>query len=130
MVAGLALAFATAAHAKTAAERLADFDTSFKRTGEVERCLSLHRIHDTRIIDERHILFRIDVSHYYLNTLPRACTPLNLNRGFVIRTRLTKLCDVDWITVIEPPFNRHGHFQGPVCGLGHFERVEKIGANE
>ena len=130
MVVGLALALATAAQAKTTAERLADFEASFERTGEMETCLLLHRIRDTRVIDGRHILFRTGVSRYYLNTLPYACSSLAVHRGFVIDQQLTKLCDVDWITVIQGPPDRQGHFQGPGCGLGRFERVEKIDANE
>ena len=130
IVVGLAWALATAAEAKTAAERRADFEASFVRTGEVERCLQLHRIRDTRVIDTQHILFRTGVSRYYLNTLPRACGSLTIDRGFVIDQQLTKLCDVDWITVIQGSPDRHGYFQGPGCGLGRFERVEKIDVDE
>ena len=130
MIVASTVALAAAAQAKTAAERLADFEASFVRTGEVENCLQLHRIHDTRVIDTQHILFRTGVSRYYLNTLPRACGSLIANRGFVIDPHLTKLCDVDWITVIQGPINHDGHFQGPGCGLGQFERVEKIDATE
>ena len=130
IVVGLALTLPTAAEAKSAAERLADFEASFERTGEMETCLLLHRIRDTRVIDERHILFRTGVSRYYLNTLPHACGSLAIHRGFVIDQQLTKLCDVDWITVIQGPPDRHGHFQGPGCGLGQFERLEKIETDE
>ena len=99
MLVGLALALCTAVEAKTAAERLADFEASFERTGEMENCLQLYRIQDTRVIDGRHILFRTDVSRYYVNTLPRACSSLSVHRSFVIRPQPTRLCNLDWITV-------------------------------
>jgi hypothetical protein len=84
MVAWLTVALATVVEAKAVAERLADFEASFVRTGEVESCLQLHRIHDTRAIDTQHILFRTGVSRYYLNTLPHAFGSLTVHRGFVI----------------------------------------------
>ena len=130
MIFALALALAVSAEAKTAAERLAGFEASFERTGETERCLSLHRIRDTRVVDERHILFRIGARAYYVNTLPHACGALTVDRGFVIGPELTRLCDVDWITVVVGPVSRDGPVQGPSCGLGQFERVEKIDARE
>ena len=130
IVAGLTLASATTAQARTPAERLADFEAGFAHTGEVERCLQLHRIRDTRVIDERHILFRTGVSRYYLNTLPQACGALTMDRGIAIDPRSTRLCDVDWITAIQGPPDHEGRFRGPGCGLGRFERVERIDLDE
>ena len=72
IVAIVLLATTLATSANTPANpRLARFNEDFERTGETEDCVSLSRIHSTRVIDGGHILFRLYGNRYFLNVLPR-----------------------------------------------------------
>ena len=121
-----------AADARRSEEHWADFQARFERTGQIERCLMRHRIIETRVIDNRHILFRTGVNRYYLNTLPHECASLDHARTIGIDTPTSNLCDVDSVKVLDTAFHRSPgrRLIGPTCGLGRFERVEKRTAAE
>ncbi len=92
----------------------------FEPTGEIRKCLPAHEIRETRVLDDRTILFRAHVSDYYLNRLPRECPELKLEGRFAYKLRGTDdLCDIDTITVL----NSSG--TGPACLLGKFEALKK-----
>ncbi|MEQ8233119.1 MAG: hypothetical protein RLW61_07895 [Gammaproteobacteria bacterium] len=116
-------AFARAAAERAAASPTAWLDGEWRRTGERMRCLSLARIRATRVLDERHILFRVGAGTWYLNALPRDCHALDRHDALWLDTRTPRLCDLDWVRVIEPPAGIAP--RGPACGLGVFERVER-----
>ena len=130
-VVALFLLQATApAFAMSPAERWANFEAGYVRTGDIKRCLSLSQIHDMQVIDQQHILFRIGLRRHYLNTLPRPCYDLRYHSAITIETSTSRLCNVDWVRVVQSFASHAGRLRGPACGLGQFERVERRVAEE
>lgn len=85
------------------------------------RCLGLTSIRQMTILDRQHIVFKMDNGRHYLNTLPYPCSGLHRSRAILYRTSLTRLCDLDIITVLDdvgPGFRPQAS-----CGLGRFEPV-------
>ena len=119
---------ATADAGSVADQRLARFEAQYQQSGEFVDCLSIGQIRETRVIDGRHILFRV-TGGYYLTRLPNKCPRLGITRAFGYRTSTSRLCNVDVITAIDH-FDRHLGYPmgaaGPRCGLGKFEKLEKI----
>jgi hypothetical protein len=111
--------------ALTPAERLARFEATFAPTGETTRCLSLAALDHTRIIDDRHILFRVGVDTHYVNVLPRPCRGLSHRDALVIDSRNGRLCDVDWVRAVDSALPFGFGLRGPACGLGEFVRLER-----
>jgi len=102
------------------AEEQPTLPAGYEATGEIRKCLPAHDIRETRVLDDRTILFRAHVSDYYLNRLPRECPELKLEGRFAYELRGTDdLCDIDTITVL----NSSG--TGPACLLGKFEALKK-----
>lgn len=110
---------------------------------ESERCVSLTRLKDTDILNERNILFILRGNKIYRNVLPRRCPSLRNNRAISYRPTLNRLCESDLITVLEDP--GFGSMAGPSCVLGKFylmteaeadalreemEKVEELGLDE
>lgn len=95
---------------------------NYIRTGEFENCIRTHRIRDTDVLDDYHILFHLRGGKTYLNKLPHRCPRLGFEEAFSYRLSIPELCNVDIITVI----NRGGGpTLGPSCGLGKFELLEE-----
>ncbi len=95
--------------------------------GQSERCVSLTSIKRMTILDNRHIIFDLTGGRHYLNTLPYPCAGLHRSRAIMYRTSLSRLCDLDIITVLDdvgPGFRPMGS-----CGLGVFQPVtdEELG---
>lgn len=89
-------------------------------TGETRNCLPTYRIRNTRVLDNKTILFRMDGRDYYVNRLPRNCPGLKIEGGFGYTLRgLNDLCHTDSITVLSDIGG------GATCMLGKFDRVEK-----
>ena len=88
-----------------------------------EDCVSIPRIRDTDIIDDRTILFEMKGGQIYRNTLPRKCPGLRRSDAFMYKTRLSQLCAIDTISVL----NRlgGGFTRGPSCGLGKFYPISE-----
>lgn len=86
-------------------------------------CLKLDRIRDVDVIDNKTIVFQTGNNDYYLNRLPYNCNGLRLNDGFLYRTSLNEICNVDVITVLDKI--GPGYTGGPSCGLGRFEPITK-----
>lgn len=77
-----------------------DAEDEFDRTPI--NCLSVSRIRNTDIIDDRTILFFLRGNkETYRAYLPRECPGLERNDRFAYEARNGKLCDVDVITVLE-----------------------------
>ena len=83
-----------------------------------ERCVSLHRISKTDVVDDYTILFYMRGGDIYVNRLPHRCPGLRRDRAFMYRTSMSQLCDLDIITVLDD-FGP-GYIPGPSCGLGRF----------
>lgn len=86
------------------------------------RCLSLTNIRQITILDNQHIVFDTNDDGHYLNALPYPCSSLRRSRAIMYRTSLSRLCDLDIITVLDdvgPGFRPMGS-----CGLGVYEPVD------
>lgn len=86
-----------------------------------KRCLSLIRIRSIDILDNQHLIFETSGRKKYLNTLPHKCLGLDKHSTIMYRTALSKLCDLDMITVLDTIGG--GFMRGPSCGLGKFEPI-------
>jgi len=133
IIALLNLPAAAAATEPPVNPRMQRFNEDFTRTGEFGHCVALSRLRSTRVLDGEHILFRLNGNRYFLNTLPRRCPRLGYVRSFGYVTSISKLCDLDSITVIDDITQIHrraggrvAFLSGPRCSLGKFERVEKV----
>ncbi|MEM8697258.1 MAG: hypothetical protein AAGE05_14645 [Pseudomonadota bacterium] len=91
-----------------------------RSVGTAENCISLNRIRNTRVHDDRTIDFHMSGGNIYRNTLPNECNGLGFEESFSYRTSLNRLCSTDIITVIRAG----GSISGPSCGLGQFEPIE------
>lgn len=86
-------------------------------------CLSLNRIKSVDILDERHLVFHMISGEHYLNVLPNRCPGLRKHSALMYRTSLSKLCDMDIVTVLDnigPGYQPAG-----ACGLGKFLPVQE-----
>lgn len=86
-------------------------------------CILLNQIDNTRIVDERHLLFFMRGDRIWLNRLPNDCPGLRERTPYMLDTRINRLCNLDFITVL----NRVGSglMRGASCGLGMFRAVRE-----
>jgi len=92
-------------------------------TGKAITCLPIQSIRESIVRDDWTIDFRTGANTWYRNSLPRRCNGLGFERAFSYATSLSRLCNVDIITVIANnagpgPMNRGS------CGLGEFTPVD------
>ncbi len=92
---------------------------------EPEKCLSLNAIKSTEIIDNRHIVFHMRNGEVYYNELPHRCGGLRRDDTIMYRPTMNRLCDLDFITVLNA--GGFGFIQGPSCGLGKFHKTDEAG---
>ncbi len=96
----------------------------YQRTGQLEKCIPLGAIRETKVLGESSVLFHMAGGGVYLNETPQPCPVLDPPqvRSFIYDTSLSKLCNTDIITVFEP-----GASVATVgtCGLGQFELLEE-----
>ena len=94
----------------------------FNRPGDTVDCLPINKIKEIKVLDSQHIIFELYGKKTYLNTLPRKCTALAFYDGISYETRLSKLCNVDSLNIhtIRPTAAT------PTCGLGLFEKLERL----
>ena len=98
-----------------------------RAVGEPVNCVSLIQIRSTNVVDNSTIDFRMAGGKTYRNSLPYSCPGLKFEDRFSYRTSLSQLCNVDIVRVLH---DYGGRLQeGAGCGLGKFQRVEKISAN-
>lgn len=90
--------------------------------GGDKRCIQIIQISNSRILDNRNILFEMSLGPDYLNTLPNACPGMGRNKAIMFVTSLSELCDLDMITVLDQVGG--GFMRGATCGLGKFVPVE------
>ena len=96
----------------------------FVQTGEQENCINTRQIRSVRIIDKRHILFRLSRKDYVVNQLPHPCRSLRRGSGLQYSPISMRLCQVDTIRIIDN-FSYRPLTWGPACGLGKFHVVVK-----
>ena len=97
-------------------------------TDAAERCISLSRIDNTRILDNSNILFYMRRDKIYLNNLPHRCPGLKSAGTYMYRSSIDRLCNVDFITVLHS--SGGGYSPGAGCGLGLFFPIEEELAKE
>ncbi|MCF8474575.1 MAG: hypothetical protein K9G26_07755 [Emcibacter sp.] len=97
-------------------DKLVDALQKYEKTGKVGNCISIHQIKTSQVIDDYNILFIMNGSKAYLNTMKHRCSRLGFEKAFSYKISTSQLCDVDIITV----FDSSGGIQGPSCGLGKF----------
>ena len=118
----LSLTLAACSNAPTTLDQPPEALNQFARQGELESCLPLSRIRETRVLDSQHILFELKGQETYLNKLPNQCSSLGLHKAFSYSTSLNKLCHQDIITV----FDSSSPVANQSCGLGMFEKLERL----
>jgi len=119
MVMGLAAACALAACAKNP-DAPARAQQTMAPSGPPQNCIDTVRIRSTNVIDDQTIDFRMNDRTVFRNTLPNRCPGLGFARAFSYRTSISRLCNVDIITVVN---QGGGPRQGASCGLGQFVPV-------
>lgn len=92
-------------------------------TEQAERCITIRAIRQTKVVDDRTIIFYTTNNRNYKNRLPHSCSGLAMADSFSYSTSQSQLCSVDIITVL----NRMGSdlAPGPSCGLGMFEPIDQ-----
>lgn len=89
--------------------------------GEPVSCIDLHRIHNSRIINDTAILYDAG-SVIYVNRPANGAEELNQWDTMVTRTPSTQLCNVDTVTMVD---RASGSFQGVVF-LGDFVPYRRL----
>ena len=87
-------------------------------SGEAKKCIQISQISNARVIDSQNIRFEMRGGPDYMNTLPYKCIGLSKNDPFMYETSLSRLCDLDTITVLQRLGG--GYSKGASCGLGKF----------
>ena len=105
--------------ARNQAEKLAYAPTAAPAVS----CVPIRSIRQTRVLDDRTIDFELAGGERVRNTLPLSCPGLRFEDGISYQTSLSRLCNVDIVTVL----NRTGGriLRGASCGLGSFQLVER-----
>lgn len=91
--------------------------------GEPIDCINPRLIRSTHVRDDQTIDFEMSGNTVYRNTLPYKCSSLGFEERFAYKLSTSQLCSVDIITVLQS-FGG-GLSQGPSCGLGKFQKMEK-----
>ncbi len=91
--------------------------------GEPIDCINPRLIRSTHVRDDQTIDFEMNGNTVYRNTLPYKCSSLGFEERFAYKLSTSQLCSVDIITVLQS-FGG-GLSQGPSCGLGKFQKMEK-----
>lgn len=92
--------------------------------GEPVDCIMPHLVRSSHVRDDKTIDFEMNNGAIYRNTLPYSCPSLGFEERFAYKLSTSQLCSVDIITVLQS-FGG-GLSQGASCGLGKFQKMEKI----
>ncbi|HEX5046269.1 MAG TPA: hypothetical protein VFX89_04040 [Gammaproteobacteria bacterium] len=111
----IALAFGSAGLLHAAAIRAQDAEDIDRTPAD---CVVTTTIDRTQAVDDRTILFFMHGKKIYRNYLPRRCPGLQRQNRIMYKTRGSRLCDVDTITVLEQWGARLE--PGFTCSLGSF----------
>ena len=88
-----------------------------------ERCVNMRTVSRTEIIDDQTILFYMRGGEIYRNYLPHRCSGLAREERFSYSTTVSRLCDMDTITVLYS--HGVGLSSGASCGLGKFYPISE-----
>lgn len=85
-------------------------------------CIPLSQVRSSRIIDPTAIIYEITSNRLYVNQPAGGrCTGLRKDRALVTRITTGNLCNLDLVTVIDPP----SPIQYGACPLGTFTEYRK-----
>lgn len=85
--------------------------------GEQEKCIQSRSIRDTRILDDRHIVFEMPGETYYLIQFKHRCPQLRRNSALIYESRANRLCRLDFIKAAN---GFHTGDVGPPCSIPGF----------
>jgi hypothetical protein len=92
-----------------------------EEAGESERCINARSIRGADVIDDNHVVFRVQGRRLYLNALPKSCKGLSRDRRFSYETYTRSLCEQDTIRVLREAGG--GVYDGRACKLGRFQQI-------
>jgi hypothetical protein len=91
--------------------------------GPPVRCIDLHRVTSSQVIDDTAILYR-DGATIYVNRPTNGAEQLDRNDVMVTRLPSTRLCNIDTVTMVEPV----SHTFTGVVFLGDFVPYRRVRA--
>ena len=83
-----------------------------------QRCINLHQLARTEVIDDQTIAFLMRNGDVYINNLDRSCPGLEREERFMYTPTGNRLCSIDTVTVLEQW--GFGLTRGFTCTLGEF----------
>ncbi len=95
---------------------------------KTEKCLLINLIRQTRVIDDKTVLFYYSHNDIYKNALPHKCSGLGIDKAFAYKSSINQLCSVDTITPLVSSGGAYMEYSS--CGLGSFERIDKATAEK
>ena len=88
-----------------------------------QQCVSRHRIREVKVIDERHVIFRLDRKQHYLVQFKRRCPGLRRNDPIIYESlNSMSVCRHDTIRALTP-FGFGGGREGPPCFIPGFQQI-------
>jgi hypothetical protein len=93
----------------------------YNRTGQYETCLTVNRIRETQILNNKQILFKMNGDETYLAE-PKSCPGLSRGLALSYDATINQLCNITTITLLDAssPVPSRGS-----CGIERFEKLEK-----
>ncbi|MEJ2087549.1 MAG: DUF6491 family protein [Gammaproteobacteria bacterium] len=85
--------------------------------GDPEVCIQNRNIRDTRILDDRHIVFEMPGKTYYLVQFKHRCPQLRRSSILIYETRASRLCRLDYIKAGNSLYRGD---VGPPCSIPGF----------
>lgn len=98
-------------------ERLLSETADAEDYGEQETCIQNRNIRDTRILDDRHIVFEMPGKTYYLVQFKHRCPQLRRSSTLIYETRASRLCRLDYIKATN---SLDRGWVGPPCSIPGF----------
>jgi hypothetical protein len=98
----------------------------YTRTGEMSNCIYARRLDQVKILNSTQILFEMHGGDFYLNE-PTSCPSLRKRYALKYDSTIGQICTTTIVTLLDTGSGIH--YQG-TCGLGKFEKVEKIVAEK
>ena len=99
----------------------------YKLTGDVEKCFLTTQIRSSRPLDDYHLVFKMRNGDTYLNRLSNRCAGLRFEKSYAYSNHEPRLCHLEIIRVIST--SAGGGVRGS-CGLGKFEKIEKVASSK
>ncbi|MCZ6854108.1 MAG: DUF6491 family protein [Gammaproteobacteria bacterium] len=88
---------------------------------DVTKCILRHKIREVKVLDEKHIAFKVGRDEYYLVQLEKRCPGLNRQSTLMYETNSNRLCTRDSIR------GRNGigvaSWTGPRCRIPSFQEI-------